>query len=80
MLLSAGVPLPDTILVHGFITINGGKVSKSKGNVIDPVDLVETFGIDAVRYYLLRRVPTTGDANFTLDEFVLTHNADLADQ
>ena len=80
MLLSAGVPLPDTILVHGFITINGGKVSKSKGNVIDPVELVETFGIDALRYYLLRRVPTTGDANFTREEFVLTHNADLADQ
>ena len=80
MLLSAGVPLPDTLLVHGFITINGGKVSKSKGNVIDPVDLVAQFGIDALRYYLLRKVPTTGDSNFTLPEFVYTHNADLADQ
>ena len=80
MLLSAGLPLPDTILVHGFITINGGKVSKSKGNVIDPVTLVNTYGTDALRYYLLRKVPTTGDANFTHDEFVQTYNADLADQ
>ncbi|MCB0063211.1 MAG: methionine--tRNA ligase [Caldilineaceae bacterium] len=80
MLLSAGLPLPTTILVHGFITINGDKISKSKGNVIDPVALVEAYGTDALRYYLLRKVPTTGDANFTLDEFVLTYNADLADQ
>lgn len=80
MLLSAGVPLPHTILVHGFITIDGGKVSKSKGNVIDPVALVEQFGTDALRYYLLRKVPTTGDSNFTLSEFVYTYNADLADQ
>ncbi len=80
MLLSAGLPLPTTILVHGFITINGSKVSKTKGNVIDPVALVEQYGTDALRYYLLRKVPTTGDANFTLAEFVLTYNADLADQ
>ncbi|MBX3015119.1 MAG: class I tRNA ligase family protein [Caldilineaceae bacterium] len=80
MLLSAGVPLPDTILVHGFITIDGGKVSKSKGNVIDPVTLVEQWGTDALRYYLLRKVPTTGDANFTLLDFAQTYNADLADQ
>ena len=80
MLLSAGIPLPHTILVHGFITIDGGKVSKSKGNVIDPVALVEQFGTDALRYYLLRKVPTTGDSNFTLSEFVYTYNADLADQ
>ena len=80
MLLSAGIPLPHTILVHGFITIDGSKVSKSKGNVIDPVALVEQFGTDALRYYLLRKVPTTGDSNFTLSEFVYTYNADLADQ
>ncbi len=80
MLLSAGLPLPSTILVHGFITIDGGKVSKSKGNVIDPVALVAQYGTDALRYYLLRKVPTTGDSNFTLAEFVQTYNADLADQ
>jgi methionyl-tRNA synthetase len=66
--------------VHGFITIDGGKVSKSKGNVIDPVALVAQYGTDALRYYLLRKVPTTGDSNFTLAEFVQTYNADLADQ
>ncbi len=80
MLLSAGVPLPTTLLVHGFLTINGQKISKSKGNVIDPVDLVQQFGRDALRYYLLRKVPTTGDSNFTQSEFVYTYNADLADQ
>ena len=80
MLLSAGLPLPSTILVHGFITIDGGKVSKSKGNVIDPVALVAQYGTDALRYYLLRKVPTTGDSNFTLAEFVQTYNADMADQ
>ncbi|MEZ4735617.1 MAG: methionine--tRNA ligase [Caldilineaceae bacterium] len=80
MLLSAGVPLPNTILVHGFITINGGKISKSKGNVIDPVTLAEQWGTDALRYYLLRKVPTTSDANFTLDEFIQSYNAELADQ
>ena len=80
MLRSAGIPLPHTILVHGFITIDGGKISKSKGNVIDPVALVEQVGTDALRYYLLRKVPTTSDSNFTQSEFVYTYNADLADQ
>jgi len=80
MLLAAGVPLPTTIVVHGFITIDGDKVSKSKGNVIDPVQLATAYGIDALRYYLLRKVPTTADANFTVEEFVQTYHADLADQ
>lgn len=80
MLLSVGVPLPDTILVHGFINVNGSKMSKSKGNVIDPVVLVQELGVDALRYYLLRKVSATGDANFTPAEFAQSYNADLADQ
>lgn len=80
MLLSAGLPLPTTILVHGFINAEGRKMSKTTGNVIDPVPLVDEWGVDALRYYLLRKVPTTSDANFTQEEFVLTYNADLADQ
>jgi methionyl-tRNA synthetase len=80
MLLSAGLPLPTTILVHGFINAEGRKMSKSLGNVIDPVALVAEWGVDALRYYLLRKVPTTGDANFTQEEFIATYNADLADQ
>ncbi|MCX6044125.1 MAG: class I tRNA ligase family protein, partial [Chloroflexi bacterium] len=80
MLLSAGVPLPTTIFVHGFITSGGQKISKSLGNVIDPVTLAQQYGKDALRYYLLRKIPATDDGDFTLDEFVRTYNADLADQ
>jgi methionyl-tRNA synthetase len=80
MLLSAGEPLPSDIFVHGFLTVEGRKISKSLGNAIDPVALVEQYGRDALRYYLLRKVPATGDADYTRDEFVRTHNADLADQ
>ncbi|MEZ4860938.1 MAG: methionine--tRNA ligase [Caldilineaceae bacterium] len=80
MLLSAGLRLPDFIGVHGFLTVDGEKISKSRGNVIDPVALVEQLGADAVRYYLLRKVPTTSDANFTHAEFVQSYNAELADQ
>ena len=57
MLLSAGEPLPDTIFVHGYLTVGGQKLSKSLGNGVDPRDLVERYGVDAVRYWLLRDVP-----------------------
>jgi methionyl-tRNA synthetase len=80
MLLSAGVPLPSQLWVHGFLTVEGQKISKSLGNVIDPVGLAEQYGIEPLRYYLLRKVPSTGDTDFTRDELVRTHNADLADQ
>lgn len=80
MLLSAGVPLPTEIFIHGFITLSGGKMSKSTGNVLDPLALVETYGLDALRYYLLRHVRSTEDGDFTLERFVAAHNADLADQ
>lgn len=80
MLLSAGAPLPTQLWVHGFLTVEGQKISKSLGNVIDPVGLAQQVGIDALRYYLLRKVPSTGDTDFTRDELVRTYNADLADQ
>jgi methionyl-tRNA synthetase len=80
MLLSAGVPLPTTIFVHGFITTGGQKISKSLGNAIDPVALAQHYGKDALRYYLLRKIPATDDGDFTLGEFVRTYSADLADQ
>jgi len=80
MLISAGIPLPTTIFVHGFITIAGQKISKSLGNVIDPVALVQQYGKDALRYYLLRKITATEDGDFTIEEFVRTYNADLADQ
>jgi methionyl-tRNA synthetase len=80
MLLSARVPLPETLFVHGYINVEGAKISKSLGNVVDPVELVKTWGTDAVRYYLLRGVSPTGDANFTPDYFQSLYESDLADK
>jgi methionyl-tRNA synthetase len=79
MLLSAGVPLPTTILVHGYVTTDGAKISKSLGNTIDPVALAERYGADALRYYLLRAIPATEDADFSLERFRQLYNSDLAD-
>jgi methionyl-tRNA synthetase len=78
LLLSAGIPLPDTILVHGFLTHEGQKISKSFGNGIDPVDYVEQFGADAVRYYLLRYVRPFEDGDFSTERLRNAYNGDLA--
>lgn len=78
MLLSAGVPLPKTVFVHGYVNLSGAKISKSLGNVIDPAALIDAYGAEAVRYYLLRAVSATGDHNFTIDGFEARYNADLA--
>jgi len=78
MLLSAGEPLPTDVLVHDYLTVDGRKLSKSTGNVIDPVDLVTRYGADAVRWWLLREVPRVGDVDFTVDKLVTRANEDLA--
>lgn len=78
MLLSAGLPLPKRIFVHGYVNINGQKMSKSIGNVIDPVQMVEDYGTDALRYYLLREVPPCQDGDFSMEKFIQRYNADLA--
>ena len=78
MLLSIGIDLPKKLFVHGFITVNGQKMSKSLGNVIDPFELVEKYGTDAVRYFLLREIPSTEDGDFTYEKFEQRHNSDLA--
>ena len=80
MLLSAGLPLPTTLFIHGYLTLNGEKISKSLGNTIDPTELVEQYGAEALRYYLLRKIKATEDGDFTLDGFIQTINTDLADQ
>jgi methionyl-tRNA synthetase len=79
MLLSAGVPLPTTIVVHGFLTREGKRMSKSLGTGVDPVALARAWGGDAVRYWLLRHVPPTGDADFGDAAFARVYAAELAD-
>ncbi len=78
MLLSAGLPLPRAILVHGMITSGGRKMSKSLGNVIDPVELIDEYGAEAVRYYLAREVSPFEDGDITHETFKEVYNANLA--
>lgn len=78
MLLSAGLSLPKKIFVHGFITSEGQKISKSLGNVVDPFELVKKYGTDPVRYYLLREFASTEDGDFSIKRFKERYNADLA--
>ena len=78
MLKSAGYRLPDEIYVHGFINLEGKKISKSLGNVIRPTELVEQYGTDAVRYYLLKNGPITEDADLSLKQLKEIYNGELA--
>ena len=78
LLLAAGVPLPRQIYVHGFIYARGERLSKSAGNVVDPVELAERFGVDALRFYLLDAIPTGRDGEFTLEQLVEHCNTHLA--
>lgn len=78
MLMSLKLPLPKRIFVHGFITVSGQKMSKSLGNIVDPFLLVKKYGVDALRYFLLRELPPTEDGDFTFDKFEKRYNADLA--
>ena len=78
MLLSAGLPLPKTLLVHGFITSGGRKMSKSLGNVIDPNELINMYGAEAVRYYLARHISSFEDSDLTYQTFKEHYNANLA--
>jgi len=78
MLLSAGLELPKAVFIHGFININGQKMSKSLGNVINPFELVKKYGADAVRYYLLREIVPVEDGDFTYQKFEQRYNSDLA--
>ncbi|MEK7573365.1 MAG: methionine--tRNA ligase [Patescibacteria group bacterium] len=77
-LLSAGLELPKSIFVHEYITVNGQKMSKSLGNVIDPVDIIEKYGADALRFYFLKHISPFSDGDFSEDKFKESYNADLA--
>jgi methionyl-tRNA synthetase len=78
MLLSAGEAVPTDIVIHGYLTENGRKISKSSGATVDPYDLVARYGTDAVRWWLLREVPRGADADFTVDRLVSRANDELA--
>lgn len=77
-LLSAGLPLPKSIFAHGYFTVNGQKMSKTLGNVIDPNTILDEFGTDALRYYLTREIPPFSDGDFSKKRLTELYNADLA--
>ena len=78
MLMSMGMPLPKKVFGHGWLLLDGGKMSKSKGNVVDPYVLAEKFGVDALRFFLLRTFPFGSDGNFSNELLIQTINMDLA--
>ena len=78
MLMSMGMPLPKKVYGHGWLLLDGGKMSKSKGNVVDPYLLAEKFGTDALRFFLLRTFPFGSDGNFSNEALINTINVDLA--
>lgn len=78
MLLSAGMPLPERVFGHGFLTKDGHKISKTLGNTVDPVDLVTRFGSDAFRYYFMKEIEFGRDGDYNETRFINTVNADLA--
>ena len=78
MLMSLGEPLPKHVFGHGWLLLDGGKMSKSKGNVVDPYVLAEKFGVDALRFFLMRTFPFGSDGNFSNELLIQTINTDLA--
>lgn len=77
MLLSAKMPLPKAIYVHGFVTSEGQKMSKSLGNTVDPVELINKYGMNPVRYYLLREIPSDNDGDFSMERFNALYKDEL---
>lgn len=80
MLIALGVSPPKTVYVHGFVNIDGQKMSKSLGNVAHPKEIVDKYGADAFRYFFTRHIPSSGDGDFTWERFEAAYNNELADQ
>jgi methionyl-tRNA synthetase len=78
MLMAAGIKLPTTIFAHGWWTVDGEKMSKTIGNVVDPLKLANDVGVDAVRYHMLREIPLGADGDFNHEQFIGRYNAELA--
>ena len=80
MLLGLGLPIYKTLYVHGFVTSNGAKMSKTVGNVVDPLELCQSYGQDAFRYYFLRHIPSYDDGDFTVVKFQTAYQSELANE
>jgi len=80
MLMGLGLPLPQKLYVHGFVTSGGQKMSKTLGNVVDPLDVADEYGVDAFRYFFLRYGPVVDDVDFTEDRFEAAYNGELANE
>ena len=76
--MSAGIELPETIFAHGWWLMGDSKMSKSIGNVVNPIDLIDDYGVDPVRYFLMREMVLGQDSNFTMELFINRYNSDLA--
>lgn len=77
MLLGIGLELPKKLLVHGFVNVGGAKMSKTVGNVVDPNEIIDTYGLDAFRYFFARHIPTLDDGDFTWEKFEAAYNGEL---
>lgn len=80
LLIALDLPLPKKLLVHGFINIDGAKISKTVGNVVDPIEIIDTYGLDAFRYFFSRHIPTLDDGDFTWETFENAYNNELANE
>jgi len=78
ILLGLGLTLPRKLLVHGFVNVGGAKMSKTVGNVVDPNEVIDQYGVDAFRYYFSRHIPTLDDGDFTWEKFETAYNTELA--
>lgn len=78
MLLALDLPLPKSLLVHGHVIVGGTKMSKTLGNVIDPIQIIDEYGVDAFRYFFSRHIPTLDDGDFTWEKFEAAYNGELA--
>lgn len=77
MLLGLGLPLPKKLMVHGFVNVGGAKMSKTVGNVVDPNEIIDQYGLDAFRYFFARHIPTQDDGDFTWEKFETAYNNEL---